>query len=535
MANVRSLVFSQFSGWLLLAAISMYCLYPISFRFSETGRGLEIVYPAKNSIRLGMDLAGGTYLTLEVQTEKAVESELVEQLQIIENKLKADRKPLPQSKKIVGNSIELTYDNVQTAQEVALLLRDEFKDLSKTQSGTIVTLTLPENIVKKIKDEAVTRNITILRTRLDPYGTSEIPIARQGERRIIVELSDTENTLEAKSRIGKSAKLDFRVVEKAASSPEDILFAFDAELPSDKVILMGKTKPGHTPTYYLVPKYTDLTGKFLKNAQASLGGESRMEPAVAFQLNPEGASRFYELTSKNVGRTLAIILDDVVISAGNIREALRDSASISGGFKNSMETRELAQLLQSGSYVAPVTFEEERQIGPSLGQESIKKGLLSCVMGLALVLLFSLFYYSLSGFFAFLALLFNVLLVLLGLSWFKATLTLPGIAGMVLTVGMAIDASILIYERIKEALKAGESIRNSVSDGFSDAMVVILDANITTFIIGVVLYNTGTGPIQGFAVTMMLGIIATLITGLFFLRSIFKFMLDNFSIQKLKI
>lgn len=247
MAKVRSIFLSQFSGWLLVAAISIYFLYPL-----------------RSKIRLGMDLAGGTYLTLEVQTEKAVEAELIEQWQSIENKLKAERKPLPQSKKIAGNTIELTYDTPQAAQDVALSLRDEFKDLDKSQSGNIVTLTMPEKIAKKIKDDAVLRNITILRTRLDPFGTSEIPIARQGERRIIVELSDTENTLEAKSRIGKSAKLDFRIIEKVASSPEDILFEFDSELPSDKVILMGKTKPGHTPSYYLVPKYTDLTGKFLK-------------------------------------------------------------------------------------------------------------------------------------------------------------------------------------------------------------------------------------------------------------------------------
>jgi preprotein translocase subunit SecD len=519
MANVRSVFLSQLGAWLLVAAVAVYFLYPL-----------------RNSIRLGMDLAGGTYLTLEVQTEKAIEEELVERLQNIEKKLKSDHKPTPQSKKIVGNSIELTYDTPQTAQDVALALRDELKDLTSAQSGNVVTLTLPEKIARQIEDDAVTRNITILRTRLDPYGASEIPIARQGKKRIIVELSDTENTLEAKSRIGKSAKLDFRLVDKIGSTPEDILYEFDSELPSDKVILMGKTKqPGQTPTYYLVQKYADITGKFLKTAQPSLGGESGMEPAVSFQLNAEGANRFYELTSKNIGRTVAIVLDDVVISAGQIKSAIRDTGQISGSFKNSMETKELAQLLQSGAYVAPVTFEEERQIGPSLGQESINKGLLSCLIGFALIFVFSIYYYSLSGFFAFLALMFNVLLILLGLSWLRATLTLPGIAGIVLTVGMAIDASILIYEQIKESLKKGDSVRQAVNHGFSDAMVVILDGNITTFIIGVVLYYTGTGPIQGFAVTMMIGIIATLITGLFFLRSLFKFMLDNFSIQKLKI
>jgi protein-export membrane protein SecD len=192
-------------------------------------------------------------------------------------------------------------------------------------------------------------------------------------------------------------------------------------------------------------------------------------------------------------------------------------------------------LLQSGSFVAPVTFEEERQIGPSLGQESIRQGLISCLVGLGLLFIFSLFYYSLSGLFAFLALIYNLGLILMGLAWLQVPLTLPGIAGMVLTVGMAIDASILIYEHIKEELSKGATIKLAVRSGFRDAMKVILDANITTFIVGVVLYNFGTGPIQGFAVTMMLGIIATLITGLFFLRSLFTFMLNNFSVQKLRI
>ncbi len=192
-------------------------------------------------------------------------------------------------------------------------------------------------------------------------------------------------------------------------------------------------------------------------------------------------------------------------------------------------------LLKSGAFVAPVEFAEERRIGPSLGAESIKTGVMSCLIGLGLVLVFGMFYYKVSGLFAFLALMFNLILTLLGLSLFGATLTLPGIAGMVLTVGMAIDASILIYEKIKELLKGGAGIRTAVKDGFSDAMVVILDANITTFIVGIVLFKFGSGPIKGFAVTMMLGIISTLITGLFFLRSIFSFMLENTRVKKLSI
>lgn len=240
------------------------------------------------------------------------------------------------------------------------------------------------------------------------------------------------------------------------------------------------------------------------------------------------------LPAKNMGKMLAIVLDNMVISAPVIQAAIRSEGMITLGSADINYAKELALLLRSGSFVAPVSFEEERQIGPSLGAESIRQGLISCLVGLGLLFLFSVFFYGFPGILAFIALIYNLLLILLGLSWLNATLTLPGIAGMVLTVGMAIDASILIYEQIKEALAHGMPLRKAIQHGFSDAMVVILDANITTFIVGVVLFYFGTGPIKGFAVTMMLGIISTLITGLFFLRSLFSFILNTFNIQKLK-
>jgi preprotein translocase subunit SecD len=229
---------------------------------------------------------------------------------------------------------------------------------------------------------------------------------------------------------------------------------------------------------------------------------------------------------------LAIVLDGEIISAPQIRSAIRSEGSISG--VGPQEAQELSLLLKSGAFVAPVTFEEERQIGPSLGAESIRQGLVSCLVGLAALFVFSVTLYKIPGILAFATLLYNLLLILMALAWFKATLTLPGIAGMVLTVGMAIDASILIYERVREELAAGVSLRKAVNNGFSDAKVVILDANITNLIVGVVLYKFGTGPIQGFAVTLIIGIIATLITGLFFLRSLLNFVIDAFNLQTLK-
>lgn len=516
MAAARQMMASQLTMWVVVAGISMYMLWPL-----------------RDTLRLGMDLAGGTYLTLEVQTDKAIAADLMDLAQSIEAKLKKAQKSVPSSKEVSKSSLLLTYESASQAQEIALFIKDASPELDPIVAGNVIRISLSDARVQQIKEDAVTRNIGVLRTRLDPYGAAEIAIAQQGEQNIIVELPDVAKTLETKARIGKSAQLDFRLVERSGSTQEDILIEYDGELPVDKEILPGKTRGDQQPYFYLVSKFTDVTGKYLKDARAGLGGDSGAEAVVNFTFNPEGAQKFYDLTSRNIGRIVAIILDGIVISAGQIKSAIRESGSISGGFRDIKEARELALLLQSGAYVAPVTFEEERQIGPSLGYESIRSGLVSCLVGLLLVLLFSLYYYGLAGLFAFVTLLFNLLLILLGMSWLRATLTLPGIAGMVLTIGMAIDASILIYEQIKEELKKGVSLKNAVNTGFSGAMSVILDANITTFVTGLVLYHTGSGPIQGFAVTMMLGIVATLLTGLFFLKSIFSFILSNFSVQKL--
>ncbi len=507
--SLRRMVASELMFWVALCGIGLYFLLPL-----------------RESLRFGIDLVGGTYLTLEVQTDKALESELVEQLQGIDNRLKRVGKAVPTTKVVEKDVLVLTFSTMQDAQSAAMTLKAELSDMTQTVEENVVQLRFPDRVAQRIKEDAVKRNIEVLRTRM-----RDIPIAAQGEKNIIVELPDVADPQQAKAQIGKAAKLEFRLVEMYKPTKEDILLEFDGELPSDKEILPGQTE---REGYYLVGKYAEVTGKMLKDARPAYGGTTGVEPVVTFKFNDIGAEKFYMLTSKNYGRQLAIVLDDVVISAPSIKEPIRESGNISGNFTPD-SAKELALLLTSGAFVAPVTFEEERHIGPTLGAESIRQGLVSCLVGLGLLFIFSLFYYSLSGLFAFSALIYNLGLVLMGLAWLKTPLTLPGIAGMVLTVGMAIDASILIFERIKEELLQGVTISQAVSTGFSGAMKVILDANITTFIVGALLYNFGTGPIQGFAVTMMLGIIATLVTGLFFLRSLFKFMLSNFHIQKLRI
>lgn len=514
--TARRIASSELMIWLLLCVIGMYFLYPL-----------------RKTLRFGIDLVGGTYLTLEVKTDKAVDAELLNKLHNIDAKFRRERAIKLISKTIQDEKIILTFENNQQTQDAARILKADERDLVQSVNQNAITLNFSENAEKRIKDDAVSRNIEVLRTRLDRFSVAEIAIARQGEKQIIIELPDVADPQEAKEMIGRAALLEFKIVEKIGSNENELLLEYDGELPDDLQILPGERHEGRTP-YYVVQKFAKANGGMLADARASMGGKTGVEPVVLFSFNDEGADKFHDLTSKNIGRQLAIVLDNEVISAPRIESAIRSSGNITGTF-TSAEVKKLAYLLKSGSFVAPVTFEEERQIGPSLGAESVKSGLYSCIGGFALIFLFSLYYYKWCGLLAFLALIYNLIFILLGLAWMHATLTLPGIAGMVLTIGMAIDASILIYERIKEELAAGNSLKNSVDQGFSGALAVILDGNITTFISGIVLYNLGSGPIQGFAVTLMLGIIATLIATLFFLRSFFKFILDNFTIQKLSI
>lgn len=511
--SARNIALSGFGFWILFVAVGFY-----------------FIYPPRQSIRLGIDLVGGTYITLGVKVEKAIETELLARLNNIPYRLENLRKELPKSKKVEDMAIVLTFDSSAAASEAYSVLKNEQQDMSYSVNGAEVRASFTEQKAAMIKKDAIDRNIEVLRTRLNKMSVAEITIAPQGERNIIVELPDVSDPEQAKTMIGKAAVLEFKLVERAGKTEEDILYEYDGNLPEGFEIVPDQYKDRG---YYLVPKFTEITGASLRDARPQVD-EKKARMAVAFTLTPEGGEKFEELTSRNLGKILAVVLDGSVIVAARIEAAIKTDGSISGDYTPE-SARDLALLLKSGAFVAPVTFEEERQIGSTLGDESIRQGLISCAVGLGLLFCFSIYYYSYCGLLAFITLIYNLFFILLCLSWLKATLTLPGIAGMVLTIGMAIDASVLIYERIKEELAAGNPIRKAVDAGFGDAMRVILDGNITTFIVGLVLYRFGTGPIQGFAVTMMLGVVATLVTGLFFLKSMFNVLLNNFHVQKLKI
>jgi preprotein translocase subunit SecD len=506
----------------------------LTFLLILTAAGGYFLYNLKSYVKFGIDLVGGTYITLEVQLDKAREAELVEKMQEITELFKNTQQAMPLEKKISDFALTLKFASVKDAQQAATLLMDRLRSMLVEQTGDQVVLRLTPEQIKNIDQEAVKSNIIALNSRVDQFGVGETLVARQGDNRIIIELPNVHNPQEAKAMIGRAALLEIKLVEDSAGSKDALLDKYDGDVPDGMEVLPGKQGRSGGEAYYLVPRYTDITGKLLKTARVGAGGRTGVEPVVIFEFKSLGAKRFYDLTCSNIGQRLAVIIDGVVITAPVVNSAIGGEGIITGDF-TSQEAEQLAILLRSGAFVAPVTFEEERTIGPSLGAESIHKGLLACAVGLVLLFFFSVIIYKTSGLLAFIVLLYNLLLVLFVLWMIGATLTLPGIAGMVLTVGMAIDASILVYERIKEELADKVAFREAVNRGFAGAFSVIIDANVTNLLIAIVLYKLGSGPIQGFAVTMIVGMVATLITGLWLLKSFFTFAFDVLGINKLKI
>ena len=519
--SLNRLVFSRLTIWVLMTLFGAYFVYSIKQNNEKNFFHL----------RYGIDLVGGTFITLEVQLAKAQAMELNEKMKDFTDLLRNNGKPLPVEKKISGDAIQMTFSSMQDAADAKDFLMERDPSSLFEHTNTQLAVQFSAQQIKEINTNAIEGNILALHSRMNQFGVGEIYISRQGESRIIVELPNVHNPQQAKAMIGKAALLEIKPVEAMAASKEELLNKYDGELPEGTEIVPGK--PG-SKEFYLVSQYTDVTGRQLKNAKQDFGGPVMSEPVVEFEFKPAGAERFYEMTSNNIGKHLAIIIDGVVISVPVVNVAIRDKGIISGNF-TAQSAQELALLLRSGAFVAPVKFEEERTVGATLGQESIYQGLMACVVGLILVFIFSVVVYKMAGVLACIVLIYNLLLTLLFMWALGATLTMPGIAGMILTIGMAIDASILIYERMRELLAEKVTLRKAIDEGFAGAFEVIFDSNITNLLIAIVLYYLGTGPIQGFAVTMIVGIVATLITGLWLLRSFFTFATDVLGINKISI
>jgi len=468
-------------------------------------------------ITLGLDLQGGLHMLLGVKTDEAIKSRIKSVAASIKHY--ADRNDI-----LIDG---LTFDENSVRFEV--LDSDDLKSfeefLSKVDgaqvsvSGNIITLSFTPKEVQKIKKLAITQAIETIRNRLDQFGLSEPIVARQGKDKILVELAGIKTPQEeqrARELISRAAKLELMAVDEDRNARVYNMSDADAASYGD-VILPDAKNP---KIKYLVHEIPILDGSMLTGA--NVGFDKNNRPVIDFKLNSEGAEIFGDFTGKNVGKRLAIVLDGKVFSAPNINERIGGGAGQISGNYTVLEAKDLAIALRSGALLAPIYMLEKRSVGPSLGADSIRASMIALIGGFVLVIAFMVVYYRMAGVIANIALIANLLLLLAIMSLFGATLTLPGMAGIVLTVGMAVDANVIITERIRELIYEGKSMHKAIEDGYANAMTAILDANITTLIASVVLYVYGTGAIKGFAITMSIGILASMLTAILGTHGIYQ-------------
>ena len=496
------------------------------------------IWPHKK-INLGLDLQGGMHLVLEVDTQKAVKSTVERIAQDMRRFLKAEHIRYSAIDIVEGTKISVDIRDPKDIDRFEKMLDDEFKDLriqskdTKDEKLTVV-MDLPDDEAAHIKRLAADQALETIRNRIDQFGVSEPDIRRQGERRILIQLPGIKDTQRAKALIGRTALLEFRLLDET----HDLNAALNGNVPPGSEVLYQIEENPETRRVkkipYLIRKRAPLTGAYLTDARVQIDSQYN-EPYVSIDFDRKGAQLFARITEENVQKRLAIVLDETVYSAPVIQEKITGGkARITGSFTTE-EARDLAIVLRAGALPAPVNILEERTVGPSLGSDSIRNGLISMSIGGILVILFMVIYYKGSGIIADVALILNIILIAGGLAGFQATLTLPGIAGIILTIGMAVDANVLIFERVREELGLGKTPRAAVEAGYERATLTILDANVTTLIAALVLFQFGTGPVKGFAVTLSLGVISSLFTALILTRAIFDYLLRNRRVAKLSI
>ncbi len=497
-----------------------------------------LAWPVEEKINLGLDLQGGMHLVLEVETEKAVEFSMEQRAEDIKHALadddiEVDRVTLNKDTNVIRVILVDAIDT-QGAENV-LKNYPSMEKKEARREGLELVYQLQENEIGVIQDNAVQQALEVIRNRIDILGLSEPTIQVQGTRRILVQLPGLKNLEDAIKLIGKTARLEFKMIDESMS-PET---AKAQGIPPGSEILYEQDKDPETQKVsqgqaYLVKKRVLLTGDMLTGAEVRYDNQFN-EPYVAITFNSIGGMIFFELTSANVGKRLAIVLDDHIYSAPTIQEKIAGGrAQITGSFTTE-DAKILAIALRAGALPAPVTILENRSVGPSLGRDSVEAGIKSIAIGMIAVVLFILIYYRLSGVVAVGALVLNLVILLGALAYFGAALTLPGIAGIILTVGMAIDANVLIFERIREEVRVGKTVRAAIDAGFEKAMRTIVDANVTTFIAAIVLFQFGTGPIKGFAITLCIGIAASMFTAIFVSRTVFDTVMSRKKIERLSI
>jgi preprotein translocase subunit SecD len=461
------------------------------------------------TVNLGLDLRGGSHLLLEVDTNAVIQENMAAILDQTRTDLRTAKVGYNELSVAGGKVSFRVLDRSQLDQATELLKKNNRDLVVETTGGERVSLSLSERFMIDRKIKAVDQSIEIVRRRIDQTGTREPSIQRQGDNRILVQLPGVDNPQQIKRLLGQTAKLTFRLVD-TSTSPVD---AAAGRLSPGTEALPSTDNPNEL---VVVQKRIMVSGDTLVDAQATFS--QGVEAVVSFRFDSIGGKKFADATRENVGRPFAIVLDNKVISAPVIREPILGGSGIISGNFTTESANELAILLRAGALPAPITILEERTVGPGLGADSIKAGEVAVVIGTILVVVFMLLCYGLFGIFANIALLFNLAMIFALLSAMQATLTLPGIAGIVLTVGAAVDANVLIFERMREEMRLGRSPIAAIDAGYSRAMSAIIDANLTTLIASVLLYIFGSGTIKGFAVTLSIGIVTSMFSAIMISR-----------------
>jgi len=510
------LFFSPWKAAAILITALVVCLFAVPNFFSER-MFQSLPKWAQRHVVLGLDLQGGSHILLQLE-EDAVRKDMLETLRgDVRRVLREARLGYTGGIVIRGDSVEVRLAEGADVQLAESKLRELSQPIGglfggggrrtidvTDAGGGLIRLTVTKAAIEDRISKAVEQSIQIVEKRVNELGTVEPTIQREGTSRILVQVPGLQDPQRLKELIGKTAKLTFRMVDGTMSAEQ----ALQSRPPADSEILYDAKNPNQP---YLVQKQVLVQGEDLVDAQPGFDQRSG-EPIVSFRFNSNGARRFAQVTQENVGRPFAIVLDNQVISAPVIREPiLQGSGQISGSFTVQGAT-DLAILLRAGALPVPLTIVEERTVGPGLGQDSIEKGKIASYVGSIMVIVFMLVTYGLFGLFANIAVAVNVAMIFGVLSLLTATLTLPGIAGIVLTVGIAVDSNVLIYERIREEVRNGRTPIAAIDAGFTRALATILDSNITTFIAATVLFLIGTGAVRGFAVTLGIGIVTTVFT-----------------------
>lgn len=527
-------------------------------------------WPTKSELNYGLDIQGGLHLVLGVDV-KGVIAEKVERLSQSLKTEFTERQIDVESISVVGDEndeIQVTLKNPGQWNTLETFLEEQYGTVLQVleQEGTQVRLRYYDSALQEYRDQVLRQAIEVIRNRIDEFGVAEPSIAAQGSNRIVVQLPGIQNAERAKELINRTAQLEFQLVSEELSQAQVVELVQQAEeaggyalgkdglryseyqkrinedlkdkLPPNTEVVFEKLENAQTleagKRPVLVRSDTDLGGDQLQDAYVSL--DQYGQPLVHFRFDAQGRVRMGDVTGENIGKLLAIVLDDVVQSAPVIRSKITDQGQIELGQRDYQagldEANLIATALRAGALPAKLTQLEERTVGPTLGADSIRRGQLAGIVGLILVAVFMLAYYRTLGIVANLALMLNIALLLAILTSLGATLTLPGVAGIVLTLGMAVDANVIIFERIKEELRKGSGTKSAIRDGFGHAFSAIFDANITTGITSIILMYFGTGPVRGFAVTLMIGLVTSMFTAIFVSRVILDLMVNKMGVQK---